>query len=177
MQIIRILSSAAAAGAMTVALGATSASAGAPERIPFEDHFEVAVEDFCGEPGLDAVIKGVATGVTVIRNRGGLDFYTDHIRVRQTITAAGVTTTYTETTLFKDLTVVDLGDTVEVVVLATGNSTLYGPDGKAIARGPGQVRFRIVFDKATGEELSFELIKGSTGRNDDFCEAELAVRS
>lgn len=177
MQVIRNLGSAAVAGAMTVALGAVSASAGTPERVPFEDHFGFTIEDFCGEPGLDAMVEGVATGVTTIRTRGGLDFFTDHLRVTQTFTAAGVTTTYTERTLTKDLTVVDLGETVELVVLATGNATLYGPDGKAIARGPGQVRLRIVIDKATGEQLSLEHIKGSTGRNDDFCEAELAVRS
>ncbi|WP_109508832.1 hypothetical protein [Nocardioides speluncae] len=177
MKVIRSIGSTALAGALMVAVGAAPAGAAKPERIPFEDRFEFTVEDFCDEPGLDAAIEGVASGVATIRTRDGFDYVTEHVRVRQTITAAGVTTTYTERTLFADHTISDLGDTIEVIVLATGNSTLYGPDGKAIARGPGQVRFRVVLDEATGEELSFELIKGSTGRNDDFCAAELAVRS
>ena len=33
-----------------------------------------------------------------------------------------------------------------VILLLTGNATLYGPDGKALARNPGQVRFRAVLD-------------------------------
>ena len=44
----------------------------------------------------------------------------------------------------------------------------------AIARNPGQTRLAIVFDEA-GNELSREVVKGSTGRSDDFCESAVAA--
>jgi hypothetical protein len=54
----------------------------------------------------------------------------------------------------------------------------HGPDGKAIARNPGQVRFEAVVDHdgtptdlSDDTELSFTQVKGSTGRSDDYCEA------
>lgn len=69
-------------------------------------------------------------------------------------------------------------DTLTIQFLQTGPSTLYGPDGKAIARNPGQVRFEVVVDHggtptdpSDDVELSFEQIKGSTGRSDDYCAA------
>ena len=46
-----------------------------------------------------------------------------------------------------DLNVTDNGDgTLTILVLATGNGILYGPDGKAITRNPGQIRFEVVID-------------------------------
>ncbi len=57
-------------------------------------------------------------------------------------------------------------------------STLYGPDGQAIARNPGQVRFELVVDHAgtptdpsDDVELSFTQIGESTGRSDSYCAA------
>ena len=60
---------------------------------------------------------------------------------------------------------------------------LYGEDGKAIARNPGQVRFEILIDHggtptdpSDDEFLEFlGEVKGSTGRSDDFCEAAVPV--
>lgn len=79
----------------------------------------------------------------------------------------------------KDLRVTDNGDgTLTVLILATGNAVLYGEDGKAIARNPGQIRIELLVDHggtpndpSDDEVLSEELVKGSTGRSDDFCEA------
>jgi hypothetical protein len=79
----------------------------------------------------------------------------------------------------KDLGVTDNGDgTLTVLVLATGNVVLYGENGKAIARNPGQIRVELLIDHggtpndpSDDEVLSEELVKGSTGRSDDFCEA------
>jgi hypothetical protein len=56
---------------------------------------------------------------------------------------------------------------------------VYGEDGKAIARNPGQVRFQFLVDHAgTPADPSDDvfladlgLVKGSTGRSDDFCAA------
>jgi hypothetical protein len=51
-------------------------------------------------------------------------------------------------------------------------------NGKAIARNPGQIRLKLLVDHggtpndpSDDEVLSEEIVKGSTGRSDDFCEA------
>ena len=49
----------------------------------------------------------------------------------------------------------------------------YGDDGKLIAKNSGQIRLEIVYDYVNDVEISNELIFGSTGTNDDFCEAVL----
>ena len=59
------------------------------------------------------------------------------------------------------------------MALLTGGNRTYGNDGKLIAKNSGQVRFEIVYDYVNDVELSNELIFGSTGTNDDFCEAVL----
>ena len=78
------------------------------------------------------------------------------------------------------LAAVDNGDgTLTVTFLATGNDVTYGPDGKAIARNPGQVRFELLIDHngtpadpADDEVIAFvRVVKESTGRTDDFCAA------
>jgi hypothetical protein len=77
----------------------------------------------------------------------------------------------------KDMRVTDLGGgSVEVLILATGNAVLYDESGKAIARNPGQTRLVIVFD-ANGDEVSRDIVKGSTGRSDDFCDAAVGALS
>lgn len=175
MRIIRVLGRAGATGVLLAAPVAMAGTAGAvpPERIPFEDSFSFTDDNFC-DAGLTVEGTGAATGVTVIRHKAD-DYYTDHVKLVQTYTAHGITLRSVERTILKDLTIVDNGATLTITVLATGNFTLYGPSGKAIARNPGQVRFRIVIVEATGEELSFTQIKGSTGRSDDFCASALAA--
>ena len=78
----------------------------------------------------------------------------------------------------KDLRVTDNGDgTLTILILSTGNAVIYNSDGKAIGRNPGQVRFELLVDHggtpsdpSDDTEISFEQVKGSTGRTDDFCE-------
>jgi hypothetical protein len=53
---------------------------------------------------------------------------------------------------------------------------LYGEDGKAIARNAGQTRFEILSDQS-GQQLDFRVVKDSTGRNDDFCDAAATALS
>jgi hypothetical protein len=76
--------------------------------------------------------------------------------------------------------VTDNGDgTLTILVLGTGNSTTFGVDARAIARNPGQVRFEFLVDHdgtptdPSDDELiaDLSLVKGSTGRSDDFCAA------
>ena len=84
----------------------------------------------------------------------------------------------------KDQRVTDNGDgTLTILVLTTGNEVLYGEDGKAIARNPGQLRFEFLVDHggtptdpSDDEFLEFlGVVKDSTGRNDDFCEAGVPI--
>ena len=122
----------------------------------------------------------VVDGRFRVNTRGGLAFVAERVNVSQVFTnpETGLSVRTTERTLNKDLRISRNGDLLTIVVLATGNSTVYGPDGMAIARNPGQVRFRVVIDDGgtptdleDDVELSSELIKGSTGRSDDFCAA------
>jgi hypothetical protein len=54
---------------------------------------------------------------------------------------------------------------------------LYGPDGEAIARNPGQLRFELLIDEngtpdpSDDEVTRLGNVKGSTGRSDDYCAA------
>ena len=55
---------------------------------------------------------------------------------------------------------------------------MYGANGKAIARNPGQVRIEFLVDHGGTPDfppddilLSETVIKESTGRSDDFCAA------
>jgi hypothetical protein len=83
--------------------------------------------------------------------------------------------------LNKDLKVTDNGDgTLTVLLMATGNDVIYGADGKAIGRNPGQIRIEFLIDHNgtpddpfDDEVISEEVVKGSTGRSDDFCEVVL----
>ena len=77
----------------------------------------------------------------------------------------------------KDLKVIDNGDgTLTIITLATGNAAVFGANGKAIGRNPGQVRFELLVDHAgtpsdPSDDVVIEdlgIIKGSTGRSDDF---------
>ena len=84
--------------------------------------------------------------------------------------------------LVKDLKITKVGNIVTILQLATGFGTTYGPDGRVIARNPGQCRFRIVFDDngtpaddSDDTEISFDRVKGSTGRTDDFCAVVAAI--
>lgn len=179
---------AAALAATAVLAAAPAATAGPPQRDPILDEFSVDIEDFCEVPGLDVRQDGVVTGTSTRMIRGGpngLLYFADHIRFTSTFTnlESGAFVTTRESTVTKDLHITDNGDgTLTIVVLATGNFTIFGENGKAIARNPGQVRFRIVIDHNgtpndpdDDVELSFEVIKESTGRSDDFCAAVVAA--
>jgi len=149
------------------------------------EEFSDSVEDWCGQEGLTVQVDGTLDVRFKVTSQGRqqLIHFQGHEEIEETHTANGVTTRVTVNSLFKDLKVTDNGDgTLTIVILGTGNATLYGPDGTAIARNPGQVRFRLVVDHGgtptdpeDDTEISFEQIKGSTGRSDDFCEAELAL--
>jgi hypothetical protein len=113
------------------------------------------------------------------RGRDGLIYFTHRLRITETFTnvANGRYVVSTVTAIDKDLHVRDNGDgTLTILIVTTGNAVISTPDGKAIGRNPGQTRFELVVDHggtpsdpSDDMELSFEVVKESTGRTDDFC--------
>jgi hypothetical protein len=169
--------------ALPTVLAVAPASAVPVERGEIHEEFTGVIDDFCDEPGFTVAFEFVVDGTYSVKSHGpdGLLFYAEHVTSSQTTTnpANGLSVFDITRVVDKDLHVVDNGDgTLTIVFLLTGPSTLYGPDGKAIARNPGQVRFEVVVDHggtptdpSDDVELSFAQIKGSTGRSDDYCAA------
>ena len=159
---------------VAAAMLAATASAGKvfTETIHVEQN-DIALEDFCDVEGLTVSLDfAMDISVQVVpHGPHGLDYFLQHGTRTEVLTANGVSLHSFSRVTEKDMLVTDNGDgTVTVLILATGNAVLYDEDGKAIARNPGQTRLVIVFD-ASGNELSREVVKGSTGRSDDFCDA------
>ena len=159
-------------------------SAAVLDRGSFHEEFSELVTDFCDVEGLVVQVDFVVDGTFTVNSRGrdGLVYFIEHVRVSRVMTnvANGATVSDREITVSKDLHVVDNGDgTLTITVLATGNLTVYGEDGKAIARNPGQVRFQFLVDHggtpsdpSDDVEIAFlGVIKESTGRSDDVCAA------
>ena len=182
-RVAAVLTAAVVAAAMAVPVAAAP-----PEHGSFHDEFSFIDPDFCGagfEVQFDVVVDGRFTAAR--RGRDGLVYFMEHIRRTDTLTnmANGRTLTSNELTVQKDLHVTDNGDgTLTIVVFATGNFTLYGADGRAIARNPGQFRFELLIDHngtpgdpSDDAELAFKVLKESTGRSDDACEAAVPALS
>lgn len=165
--------------AVLAALSSPPASARIVERGTFHDEFSFTDRDFCGA-GLKVDVEGTVDGKYRITSRspGGFDYYLENVTVGVLYTdrATGLSVTDIQpNTVGKDQSITDNGDgTVTLITLLTGGERTYGHEGNLIASNSGQVRFEVVFDAATGKELSSELIFGSTGTNDDFCAAVLA---
>lgn len=171
-------------GATATVIVATAANGGQAFRDSFHDEETNIEENFCGVPGLTVEFTTITDGRIHIVPHGpdGLPYFAFHIEQTQVVTnlANDKTLTSESTITDKDLRITDNGDgTLTILVLTTGNAVLYGEDGKAIARNPGQTRFEILVDNAgtptdpTDDEfLEFlGVVKESTGRTDDFCEA------
>jgi hypothetical protein len=142
------------------------------------------IEDFCDVPGLTVQVDSTTEARFMLIPHGpdGLGYGLEHLKITTVFTnvANGNTATEEDTVLSKDLRVTDNGDgTLTILGLATGNGVAYGPDGKAIARDPGQTRFEVLIDNggtpsdpSDDEFLEFlGVVKGSSGRTDDFCKA------
>jgi hypothetical protein len=175
---------------------ATVAAAGGPATAKpidsgtIHEEYSFAVTGFCGVDGLDIEIEGVNDLRFRLGSRGAaqLPYFLEQVTVHQTLTNADNDrfVTYSSRSIGKDLKVTDNGDgTFTILVLATGNETWYGMDGKAIARNPGQSRWEILIDNndtpqdPTDDEFLEFLgdVKGSTGRTDDACAAMVAELS
>jgi hypothetical protein len=188
-QWVRLVAVLALGGTAAVAFAA-GASAGKVAHDSFQEERSFVVEDFCGVAGLDVRIDSTmdARVHIVPRGRDQLSYYLQHGTTTETLTnlANGTALTSTARVIEKDLRVTDNGDgTLTVLVLATGNATLYGADGKAIARNPGQVRLELLVDDggtpsdpSDDEVIDFlGTVKDSTGRSDDFCVATVSALS
>jgi hypothetical protein len=178
-----------------VALGAAAAvmlasPAVAKQVLRVHEEGTEVVADFCGVPGLTvedaSVMDGRVQAVPHGRNR--LVYFLQRGRTNVVLTnqANGKSVTAVLKLTEKTLRATDNGDgTLTVVNLSAGNFVLYGEDGKAIARDPGQVQFAFLIDHAGtpadpfDDELLAELgmVKGPTGRSDDFCEAVVPALS
>ena len=122
----------------------------------------------------------------VPHGRDRLPYFGAHIKQTEVVTnlANGNSVTSASSFVDKDLRVTDNGDgTFTILVLSTGISVLYGEDGKVIARDPGQIRVEILIanggtptDPSDDEFIEFlGVVKESTGRSDDFCEAAVPL--
>ncbi len=170
---------AALAALIATAVLASSAGAGQVERFTIHHEYDFEAQRFCDVPGLTVQIAGSLDirGQIVPHGRDRLQYFLSHGVQTETLTASGTSLVSVANVNEKDMRVTDLGGGwVEVLILATGNATLYDETGKAIARNPGQTRFVIVFD-AYGNEVSREVVKESTGRSDDFCDAAVEAFS
>jgi hypothetical protein len=175
--------------AATLALtAATAASAGQIFRETFHEETSEIEPDFCGVPGLTVEFAAVEDGWVhaVPHGKAGLAYFGAHVTRTETVTnlANGNSLMSLAKFVDKDLRVTDNGDgTLTILILTTGNAVLYGPDGKAIARNPGQTRVEILIDDggtptdpSDDEVLEFlGVVKESTGRSDDYCEAAIPL--
>ena len=166
------------ATAALVALVAPPASARIVEKESFHDEFSGTNDNFC-DAGIAVDFEATVDGRYQFNSRGpgGPDFLLEKTTVVNVFTAPnGMTATDIQpNTINKDLSLVDdpVAGTLTIVALLTGGARTYGHEGKLIASNSGQVRFQIVYDYVNDVEISNELIFGSTGTNDDFCEAVL----
>ena len=184
------LSTILALGATAAVMLAAAASAGQIFRETFHEEDTLVLNDFCDVPGLTVELAFVLDGTVhaVPHGQDGLPYFGAHFVRTDVYTNLANDKSFTAVTnaIEKDLRVTDNGDgTLTILVLSTGNAVLYGEDGKAIARNPGQIRFEILIDHggtptdpSDDEFLAFlGVVKGSTGRSDDFCEAAVPALS
>jgi hypothetical protein len=174
---LRPLLTALLVGGLVVAGAAAPASAEVVERYSL-DYSETGVAtNFCGS-GLQPTYTYDQTGSGSVKTRGqdGPLWFHEKLRVVRTFTYNGMTVTDTQAnTVARDHKIVDNGDgTLSITVLYAGGGRLVGSDGKLLAKNDGQIRVLVILDIASDEVISEEVIFGSTGTNDDYCDAILA---
>jgi hypothetical protein len=162
-------------------VGAHPASA----KVVESDRFSVSVidvdnvDEFCGTEYGDLVFTNDFSGSLRIVQRGpnGPEVFSLNARFDATWTnAAGQGLTVRGTLLDKDLEWIDNGDgTTTLIILLTGGWLAKKTRGGVISADPGQTRLAVTFDE-NGEVIDEQVVKGSTGRNDDssLCD-DLAV--
>jgi hypothetical protein len=177
-----------AVSASVAAAFAAPAGAGPPLRETIHDEFEFVDPNFC-DAGLEVEVSVVLDirVHAVAHGRDRLVYFLQHGTENDVFTnpANGKSVTSFSRVIEKDQRVTDNGDgTLTILIKATGNAVVYGTNGKAIARNPGQVRLELLVDHGGTPNdpdddvvLAEEIVKGSTGRSDDFCEAVVSALS
>ena len=183
----RLLVAGIAAGTVAAALAAAPAVAKPIDSGPFHEEFTETQEDFCDVEGLTIEVENVIDGriLVNVRKPGTAPHFQSNSSVTSTYrNAEGDFVTERIRLHDLDLKITDHGDgTMTILVLSTGNAFVADPDGKVLARNPGQVRFELLIDNggtigdpSDDEFIEFlGLVKGSTGRTDDFCAAVLPI--
>jgi len=179
----RRLTTTLAACALATGLIASGPAGGAILETGSEDfEFTDTINKFCDVNGLRVLADGEGTVTYRLETKGsdGEVFYAERFEseVRFTNVRTGAYVTSHESSSFRDVTIKDNGDgTHTIIYFGTGNAYVTDSSGTVIGRNPGQVRWEVVIDlNGTPEDfdddevISEELILGSTGRNDDFCE-------
>jgi hypothetical protein len=186
--ITRALGGAAVLASVTAAASVTlagTASAAPPQHDRFHEEFTETFVDYCGVPGLTVQGDTILDGKTLIHSGKNAGFM-QHVTATfvDTNVANGNFITSSFHSMQRDKQATNNGDgTLTVLFLETGNAVVYGPNGKAIARNPGQVRYELLIDHggtptdpSDDEVIAFlGFVKESTGRTDDFCAAVVPV--
>jgi hypothetical protein len=184
------LSAILALGVSAAAMLATAASAKVIVRETTHEEDTLVLNNFCDVQGLTVEDEFVGDFRlrAVPHGRDRLAYFLEHGKVTQVFTNPATDKSVTAVAKFieKDLRVTDNGDgTLTILVLSTGNGVVYGEDGKAIARNPGQIRFQFIVDHAgtpsdPDDDVFLEdlgVVKDPTGRTDDFCAAVVPALS
>lgn len=179
------IAAAAAAALVASVVFAPSATARPIENVRFTEVESFTDTNFC-DAGVTVQVASTADIHVLLNSRkpGTAPFFKANVVSDTTYTGPGGVVTEHQRVVDKDLKITDNGDgTVTILVLATGNAVAYDESGKAIARNPGQVRYEVLIDY--GADLAdpsddvfldfLGLVKGSTGRTDDFCAAVLPI--
>ena len=182
------LLTATVASAAVATLGVCAPADARPiEKGKFHEPFSNEIQDYCGRPGLTVSNVGEIRGHFLLNERkpGTPPYGLEHVKATQVVTNAdGDWIRIVSGALNKDLKITQHADgTATILILATGPFTAYDSSGKAIARDPGQIRFEILVDLNGTPTDPFDdvfldflgVVKGSTGRSDDFCAAALRV--
>ncbi|RXZ72967.1 hypothetical protein [Agromyces albus] len=183
----RLLVAGVAAGTVAAALAAAPAVAKPIDGGTFHEEFSETQKDFCDVEGLTIEVDTVVDGrfLLNVRKPSTAPYFLNTSTITNTYrNAEGDFVTERVQLADKDLKITDHGDgTMTILVLSTGNAFVAGPDGKVLARNPGQIRFELLIDNAgtisdpsDDEFIEFlGVVKGSTGRTDDFCAAVLPI--
>lgn len=163
------------AGGLVIA-GAAPAGAEVVERYTLDESSSGFADNFCAS-GLQPAFTYDLTGSGSIKTRGqeGPLWFHEKVSIIRTFTYNGMTVTDIQpNTVVKDHKIIDNGDgTLSITVLYAGGGRLVGDDGKLLAKNDGQIRMLLTIDIESDEVIEEELIFGSTGTNDDFCDAIL----
>ena len=112
----------------------------------FRDEGSSVIEGFAASPVLTVGTRTCTREGSARLQRGAdrFEYFAERVtRPRSSRTWQRQTVTLVNTAAGKDLKLTDHGDgTLTAITFGTGNTVLYGADGKAIARNPGQSRFQ-----------------------------------